>query len=88
MKRRGTKADDMKRYVVFDDLALSLQVYPIIVPLPSDIRLTEESLKRFVMSTLKDLMKLKQLEWYHSYRDVVYNGFQLRHDKIYPDFST
>lgn len=78
----------MAKYVVFDDLASSLAVYPIVIPLPKDMVRTEKLLKTFVMSTLKSLMKLKQFGWYHNYSDVTYDGFSLRLDKIYPDFST
>ena len=88
MKTPSKMVDTTTIYLVIDDFSASTYMYPIHVPVPEAAKKNDQTLKKFIMQTLKDLMKVKAFEWYHDFRNVVYDGFQVRGNRIYPNFST
>lgn len=80
--------DTTTRYLVIDDFCSTLYVYPIHVPVPASALKDDQTMRRFIMRSLKELMKVRLFEWYHDFRNVVYDGFEVRGNKIYPNFST
>jgi len=80
--------------LVVDDLAFELPQHPIYVPIPQNVLAGEgyasidEALARFTLRVYKDFMKLPYFTWFHDARNIVIDGFSVRHDKIYPSIST
>lgn len=80
----------MVMYLVVDDLAIELKQYPIHIPIPNTIleNNDDELLRMFTIDVIKNLMSLNYFTWTHHIEDVIIDSFDVRHDKIYPSFST
>ena len=76
-----------QKYLVLDDLAISLHNYPIYIPIPKNIK-TEKGLKNFTKKSIKKLMKIDLFEWYHDIRDIEISDFMVRNNLLYPNIST
>jgi hypothetical protein len=78
-------------FMVFDDLALELGDNPIIIPIPPHVLEggdTDKKMRAFTTFALKHLMRLPFFTWTHHIKDVIIDGFMVRQNKIYPEFST
>lgn len=80
--------DTKTLYLVIDDFSPALFTYPIYVPVPESAKKDDQAMRKFIMQSLKELMKVRLFNWYHDFRNVVYDGFEVRGNKIYPNFST
>ena len=76
-----------QKYVVFDDLAFCLTRNPVVVPLPAGVT-SDKAIRAFIMKTPEKLMRVDCFDWYHGIADVVLDGYTLRLDRVYPNFST
>jgi hypothetical protein len=77
-------------FLVIDDLALELFDHPIFVPIPPNVLKGpgDAALRKFTLKVLNALMKLPFYTWTHHPRNVVIDGFYVRHSSVYPSFST
>lgn len=77
----------MNKYLVIDDLAFELHEHPIYIPIPSNIK-TEKEMNKFTKKVLTKLMKLDFYRWYHNIKDIIIDGYYVRNNNVYPNFST
>ncbi len=87
------KGKHKQMYLVVDDLSSHLQIHPILVPIPArTFDATDEVVRTrlvaFTRKVYKDITKLGYFECYHSHKDIIVDGFDVRFNKIYPNIST
>lgn len=78
------------KLLVIDDLALELPDHPIHIPIPAQVLQSrgDAEMRKFTLGVLKTLMKLPYFTWTHKADGIVIDGFTVRHNKVYPSFST
>ena len=53
-----------------------------------DLVKTEKEMNKFTKKVLTKLMKLDFYRWYHNIKDIIIDGYYVRNNNVYPNFST